>query len=435
MLRGDELAFHRRRRRQRLPASPSSHAGRPERGAGRLRFTPNAGFVGVGQVQVSVDDLGASGSGGARSGSRQRQHRRRQCAADRPGCQRQRRRRRRRLPQQFPHRPRARAAGRHRCGDQRPQQRQPAAPDRADPEPRRRRGGDAGGQYERHHDRRQLRQRHRDVDAERQHSIVNYQKVLRTVTYNNSAATPTPTTRSVTFVAFDGSGDSNIATANVTFNGGVDTPPVAGDDVFVAIEEQALSAGRRQPARQRLRPRLRRDLGRAGLRPVLGTLASFAADGSFSYVPAAGFNGIDSFSYRASSGGLDSGVATVTIAVGAVNDAPRGADAHANRRRGPALRLRARRLRLLRPRRCACPTACSACGSRRCRQRVRWRLGGDAVNAGDFDRRQRYRCRPTGLHAGTRRERSAATRRSVSRSSTTAALPTLASTPIRWCAS
>jgi VCBS repeat-containing protein len=52
--------------------------------------------------------------------------------------------------------------------------------------------------------------------------------------------------------------------------------------------------------------------------------ASFTlnADGSFSYTPAANFNGSDSFTYKVSDGSLESNTATVSITVNAVNDAP-----------------------------------------------------------------------------------------------------------------
>jgi VCBS repeat-containing protein len=55
--------------------------------------------------------------------------------------------------------------------------------------------------------------------------------------------------------------------------------------------------------------------------PAFGTLA-LNADGGFLYTPNADFFGTDSFTYRASDGALDSAPATVTITVGAVNDAP-----------------------------------------------------------------------------------------------------------------
>ena len=51
--------------------------------------------------------------------------------------------------------------------------------------------------------------------------------------------------------------------------------------------------------------------------PTHGTLA-LNANGSFRYVPAAGFAGTDRFTYRAGDGGLVSGPATVTITVRAL---------------------------------------------------------------------------------------------------------------------
>src|SRR5262249_7942666 len=46
------------------------------------------------------------------------------------------------------------------------------------------------------------------------------------------------------------------------------------------------------------------------------------ANGSFDYTPKANFNGTDSFTYKANDGSADSNVATVTITVTPVNDAP-----------------------------------------------------------------------------------------------------------------
>jgi len=48
------------------------------------------------------------------------------------------------------------------------------------------------------------------------------------------------------------------------------------------------------------------------------------ANGSFSYTPTANFQGTDSFTYRASNGSALSSLATVTIAVQSINDAPAG---------------------------------------------------------------------------------------------------------------
>jgi VCBS repeat-containing protein len=63
--------------------------------------------------------------------------------------------------------------------------------------------------------------------------------------------------------------------------------------------------------------------------PSNGSL-TLNANGSFSYTPNANFNGTDSFTYRASDGSFLSNIATVTITVNAVNDAPVAvADAYA----------------------------------------------------------------------------------------------------------
>ncbi|MCI0640404.1 MAG: PKD domain-containing protein, partial [Gemmataceae bacterium] len=55
--------------------------------------------------------------------------------------------------------------------------------------------------------------------------------------------------------------------------------------------------------------------------PAHGAL-TLNSDGSFTYAPHANYNGSDSFTYRASDGSLDSNVATVSLTVNPVNDAP-----------------------------------------------------------------------------------------------------------------
>ena len=46
------------------------------------------------------------------------------------------------------------------------------------------------------------------------------------------------------------------------------------------------------------------------------------ADGTFTYTPDADFNGTDSFTFKANDGTVDSNVATVSLIITAVNDAP-----------------------------------------------------------------------------------------------------------------
>src|SRR5207249_2349285 len=55
--------------------------------------------------------------------------------------------------------------------------------------------------------------------------------------------------------------------------------------------------------------------------PSHGTL-TLNANGSFSYTPAGNYNGADSFTYKANDGALNSNIATVSLTVTAVNDAP-----------------------------------------------------------------------------------------------------------------
>src|SRR5262249_26484449 len=49
---------------------------------------------------------------------------------------------------------------------------------------------------------------------------------------------------------------------------------------------------------------------------------ALSSDGSCSYTPSANYNGSDSFTYKANDGAADSNVATVSISVAPVNDAP-----------------------------------------------------------------------------------------------------------------
>jgi VCBS repeat-containing protein len=58
-----------------------------------------------------------------------------------------------------------------------------------------------------------------------------------------------------------------------------------------------------------------------GTGPASGVL-TLNANGSFTYAPNSNFNGTDSFTYRASDGTTNSNLATVTITVNPVNDAP-----------------------------------------------------------------------------------------------------------------
>jgi VCBS repeat-containing protein len=98
--------------------------------------------------------------------------------------------------------------------------------------------------------------------------------------------------------------------------------PVAADDSYTTNEDTALTVAA---------PAILANDSDADGDALIAALVSgpahgivqFNTNGSFSYRPAANYNGPDSFTYKANDGQADSNVATVAINVAAVNDAPR----------------------------------------------------------------------------------------------------------------
>ncbi|NOG48609.1 MAG: tandem-95 repeat protein [Chloroflexi bacterium] len=127
-----------------------------------------------------------------------------------------------------------------------------------------------------------------------------------------------------TYKANDGTADSNVATVTITVNP-VNDAPVAVDDAYTTDEDTALNIA--APGVLTNDTDIDGDTMTAVLvvGPTNGTL-TLNGDGSFIYTPNAGFNGSDSFTYRASDGTLLSNIATVTLNVGAVNEAPVAVD-------------------------------------------------------------------------------------------------------------
>ena len=129
---------------------------------------------------------------------------------------------------------------------------------------------------------------------------------------------------SFTYKANDGSADSDVATVSITVIA-VNDAPVADDDSHSVAEDGTLEVA--APGVLGGDTDIDGDLLRAIVvgGPANGTL-SLNGDGSFTYAPAPNFSGTDQFTYKASDGTLDSNVATVTITVGAENDAPAAGD-------------------------------------------------------------------------------------------------------------
>ncbi|MEX2138898.1 MAG: tandem-95 repeat protein [Pirellulales bacterium] len=156
-------------------------------------------------------------------------------------------------------------------------------------------------------------------------TVVNYEQVLRTVTYNNTSQNPNTTTRTIEFTAYDGVATSNLATTTVSITRQNDAP-VANADAYSVNEDERLIVA--APGLLANDVDFDGDALAATLvsGPANGTL-SLGLDGSFTYTPRANFNGSDIFTYRTSDGTTTS-TATATITVNAVNDAPLGVADH-----------------------------------------------------------------------------------------------------------
>ena len=103
---------------------------------------------------------------------------------------------------------------------------------------------------------------------------------------------------------------------------GVNEPPVAADDAYSVAEDASLNQAAPGVLANDADPDTPSTLTAALVTgPAHGTL-TFASTGAFTYTPAANFNGVDSFTYRASDGAVTTNVATVTITVTSVNDSP-----------------------------------------------------------------------------------------------------------------
>jgi VCBS repeat-containing protein len=123
-----------------------------------------------------------------------------------------------------------------------------------------------------------------------------------------------------TYRASDGSAQSNPATVTITVNP-VSDGPVATNDAYSTNEDTPLTVPAPGVLDNDTDPDGNPLTAALVTGPAHGAL-TLNANGAFTYTPAANFNGSDTFTYRANDGTLDSGLATVTITVTAVNDAP-----------------------------------------------------------------------------------------------------------------
>ncbi|MBI4319194.1 MAG: tandem-95 repeat protein [Chloroflexi bacterium] len=127
-------------------------------------------------------------------------------------------------------------------------------------------------------------------------------------------------TTTITIAVTDGDAATTSDSFVLTVNS-VNDAPVAGSDVYTTDEDAPLSVAAKGVLANDA------DVEGSVLSAVLVSGTSHGsltlnADGSFTYSPEPNYNGADSFTYKANDGGLDSSVATVSITVKAVNDAP-----------------------------------------------------------------------------------------------------------------
>ncbi|HEV7487903.1 MAG TPA: Ig-like domain-containing protein [Thermoanaerobaculia bacterium] len=129
------------------------------------------------------------------------------------------------------------------------------------------------------------------------------------------------TTDSFTYRANDGSLNSNVATVSITITP-VNDAPVANNDAYSVAEGGTLNT----PAPGVLGNDTDSDSPALTAALVSGPAhaSSFAlnANGSFTYVHDGSETTTDSFTYRANDGSQNSNIATVTITISPVNDAP-----------------------------------------------------------------------------------------------------------------
>ena len=97
---------------------------------------------------------------------------------------------------------------------------------------------------------------------------------------------------------------------------GAQHPPVANPDSFSTPQNTALNVAAPGVLGNDTDPDGNSLTAVKASDPTHGAL-TLNSDGSFTYTPAAGFSGADSFAYKANDGKVDSNVATVTISVGA----------------------------------------------------------------------------------------------------------------------
>ncbi|MAR08721.1 MAG: hypothetical protein CL681_01945, partial [Blastopirellula sp.] len=162
-----------------------------------------------------------------------------------------------------------------------------------------------------------------DIDAEgTQLTLQSFtQPANGTLTENAGVFTYNPNSNfngadTFTYIVTDGDLDSNAATVTINVNA-INDAPVADDEQYSMLPDTTLTEtapGVLDGDTDVEGTTLTVDLGSLNTTGLGGTL-NLQTDGSFDYTPAGGFHGIESFTYQATDGALNSADATVTFIV------------------------------------------------------------------------------------------------------------------------
>ncbi len=147
--------------------------------------------------------------------------------------------------------------------------------------------------------------------------------------YSDGSFDYTPTTDyvgpdSFTYKANDGTDDSNIATVSINVTP-VNYAPVAVNDAYSTDEDSDLTVATLGVLGNDTDANSDTLFAVEVAGPSNGSL-TLNSDGSFTYSPDSNFNGGDSFTYKANDAMLESNIATVSLTVNSINDAPAAED-------------------------------------------------------------------------------------------------------------
>ncbi len=129
---------------------------------------------------------------------------------------------------------------------------------------------------------------------------------------------------SFSYKANDATSSSGVATVNITVTP-VNDPPIAVNDNYSTPEDAVLNISAPGVLANDSDPESDPLSAIVVSTPLHGTV-TLNSNGAFAYQPAANYTGLDSFTYKARDLTAESGVATVSITVTPLNDAPLAAD-------------------------------------------------------------------------------------------------------------